>query len=45
MDEQIVKPATQAKQGRRGAPVLYVLTAGIALVATAFAAVWLVDPR
>ena len=41
---QIIETPEQAKQGRRGTPVLYVLIAGTALVAIAFAIVALIRP-
>jgi hypothetical protein len=44
MEEEIVKPATQAKQGRWDVPVFYVLVAGVALAVIAFAIIWTVHP-
>jgi len=44
MDPQIVETAQEARQGRRGLPMLYVLTAGIVLVVIAFGIVALVRP-
>lgn len=44
MERPIVETAEQARQGRRGVPVLLVLTTGIALVVIAFAIVAFVRP-
>ena len=44
MEPQIVETAQEARQGRRGLPVFYVLTAGIALVVIAFGIIALVRP-
>lgn len=44
MGRQIIETPEQAKQGRWGTPVLYVLIAGTALVAIAFAIVALIRP-
>ena len=44
MARQIIETPEQAKQGRWGTPVLYVLIAGTALVVAAFAIVALVRP-
>jgi len=44
MDRQIVETPEQAKQGRWGTPVLYVLIAGTALATIAFAIVALIRP-
>ncbi|HPG04855.1 MAG TPA: hypothetical protein PLB34_17420 [Rhodoblastus sp.] len=41
MQEQQVKPAEQARQGRAGLGVRYVLGIGIALVVVAFAAIYI----
>ncbi len=44
MERPIVETQQEAKQGRWGAPVLFVLAASIVLVAIAFAIVALVRP-
>ncbi len=44
MDRQIVETPEQAKQGRWGTPVLFVLLCGTALVVAAFAIVALLRP-
>jgi hypothetical protein len=44
MERPIVETHEQAKQGRWGTPVLYVLIAGTALVVIAFAIVALIRP-
>jgi hypothetical protein len=44
MERPIVETQQDAKQGRWGTPVLFVLTGGIVLVVIAFAIVALVRP-
>ncbi len=44
MEKPIVETEVQAKQGRKGTPVLYVLIATVALVVIAFAAIALLRP-
>jgi hypothetical protein len=44
MEPQIVETPQEARQGRRGLPVFYVLTAGIVLVVVAFGIIALVKP-
>jgi hypothetical protein len=44
MEPQIVETTQDARQGRRGLPVFYVLTAGITLVVIAFGIIAFLRP-
>ena len=44
MEPEIVETAQEARQGRRGLPVFYVLTAGLLLVVVAFGIIAFLKP-